>query len=47
MSWEEGGLLSDGGVAAGDAMLGLVGLVQQRVREQFGVQLECEVRIIR
>jgi len=28
-------------------MLRLIELVQERVREQFGVELECEVRIVR
>ncbi len=35
------------GGATCDDMLHLIELVQERVREQFGVELECEVRIVR
>lgn len=40
-----GFLINRGGATCGD-MLRLIELVQRRVREQFGVELECEVRII-
>lgn len=35
------------GGATCDDMLRLIELVQNRVREQFGVELECEVRIVK
>ncbi|MDO4270763.1 MAG: UDP-N-acetylmuramate dehydrogenase [Eubacteriales bacterium] len=41
-----GFLINRGGATCGD-MLRLIELVQQRVRAQFGVELECEVRIVR
>ena len=47
VSEKHAGFLINRGGATCDDMLRLIELVQQRVREQFGVQLECEVRIIR
>lgn len=47
VSEKHAGFLINRGGATCDDMLRLIGLVQQRVREQFGVDLECEVRIIR
>ena len=41
------GFLINRGGATCDDMLHLIELVQKRVKEAFGVQLECEVRIIR
>lgn len=47
VSEKHAGFLINRGGATCDDMLRLIEFVQQRVREQFGVQLECEVRIIR
>ena len=47
VSEKHAGFLINRGGATCDDMLRLIELVQQRVREQFGVQLDCEVRIIR
>lgn len=47
VSEKHAGFLINRGGATCDDMLRLIELVQQRVREQSGVELECEVRIIR
>lgn len=47
VSEKHAGFLINRGGATCDEMLRLIELVQNRVREQFGVSLECEVRIIR
>ena len=47
VSEKHAGFLINRGGATCEDMLRLIELVQQRVREQFGVELECEVRIIR
>lgn len=47
VSEKHAGFLINRGGATCDDMLHLIELVQQRVKEAFGVQLECEVRIIR
>ena len=47
VSEKHAGFLINRGGATCDDMLRLIELVQQRVKEKFGVQLECEVRIIR
>lgn len=47
VSEKHAGFLINRGGATCDDMLRLIELVQQRVRAQFGVELECEVRIIR
>lgn len=47
VSEKHAGFLINRGGATCDDMLRLIELVQQRVREQFGVELECEVRIVR
>ena len=47
VSEKHAGFLINRGGATCDDMLRLIELVQQRVKEAFGVQLECEVRIIR
>ena len=47
VSEKHAGFLINRGGATCDDMLRLIELVQQRVRAQFGVRLECEVRIIR
>ena len=47
VSKKHAGFLINRGGATCEDMLRLIELVQQRVREQFGVELECEVRIIR
>lgn len=47
VSEKHAGFLINRGGATCDDMLRLIELVQQRVHEQFGVELECEVRIIR
>lgn len=46
VSEKHAGFLINRGGATCDEMLRLIELVQQRVREQFGVDLECEVRIV-
>nr|WP_297174026.1 UDP-N-acetylmuramate dehydrogenase [uncultured Agathobaculum sp.] len=46
VSEKHAGFLINRGGATCDDMLRLIELVQQRVQEQFGVKLECEVRII-
>lgn len=47
VSEKHAGFLINRGGATCDEMLRLIELVQQRVRERFGVELECEVRIVR
>ena len=47
VSEKHAGFLINRGGASCDDMLRLIELVQSRVREAFGVELECEVRIIR
>lgn len=47
VSEKHAGFLINRGGATCDEMLRLIELVQQRVREKFGVELECEVRIVR
>ncbi len=47
VSEKHAGFLINRGGATCEEMLRLIELVQQRVREKFGVELECEVRIIR
>ena len=47
VSEKHAGFLINRGGATCDDMLRLIELVQERVREQFGVELECEVRIVR
>lgn len=47
VSEKHAGFLINRGGATCEDMLRLIALVQRRVREQFGVELECEVRIIR
>lgn len=47
VSEKHAGFLINRGGATCDDMLHLIELVQKRVKEAFGVQLECEVRIIR
>ena len=47
VSEKHAGFLINRGGATCDDMLHLIELVQERVREQFGVELECEVRIVR
>lgn len=47
VSEKHAGFLINRGGATCDEMLRLIELVQQRVRERFGVDLECEVRIVR
>ena len=47
VSEKHAGFLINRGGATCDDMLRLIELVQQRVKEKCGVQLECEVRIIR
>lgn len=47
VSEKHAGFLINRGGATCDDMLRLIELVQQRVQDQFGVKLECEVRIIR
>ena len=47
VSEKHAGFLINRGGATCDDMLRLIELVQKRVREQFGVELECEVRIVR
>lgn len=47
VSEKHAGFLINRGGATCDDMLRLIELVQQRVREKFGVELECEVRIVR
>ena len=44
VSEKHAGFLINRGGATCDDMLRLIELVQNRVREQFGVELECEVR---
>ena len=47
VSEKHAGFLINRGGATCDDMLRLIELVQNRVREQFGVELECEVRIVK
>lgn len=47
VSEKHAGFLINRGGATCDDMLRLIELVQQRVHEKFGVDLECEVRIVR
>lgn len=47
VSEKHAGFLINRGGATCDEMLRLIELVQQRVHEKFGVDLECEVRIVR
>ncbi|MBD9068676.1 MAG: UDP-N-acetylmuramate dehydrogenase, partial [Butyricicoccus sp.] len=47
VSEKHAGFLINRGGATCDDMLRLIELVQERVREQFGVELECEVRIVK
>ena len=47
VSEKHAGFLINRGGATCDDMLHLIELVQERVREQFGVELECEVRIVK
>ena len=47
VSEKHAGFLINRGGATCEDMLRLIELVQNKVREQFGVSLECEVRIIR
>lgn len=47
VSEKHAGFLINRGGATCEEMLRLIELVQQRVREKFGVELECEVRIVR
>ena len=47
VSEKHAGFLINRGGASCEDMLQLIALVQDRVREQFGVSLECEVRIIK
>lgn len=47
VSEKHAGFLINRGGATCDDMLRLIETVQQRVHEKFGVELECEVRIIR
>ena len=47
VSEKHAGFLINRGGATCDDMLRLIELVQSSVREQFGVELECEVRIVR
>ena len=47
VSEKHAGFLINRGGATCEDMLRLIELVQQRVRDQFGVELECEVRIVR
>lgn len=47
VSEKHAGFLINRGGATCDEMLRLIELVQQRVCEKFGVELECEVRIVR
>lgn len=46
VSEKHAGFLINRGGATCDDMLRLIELIQNRVREQFGVELECEVRIV-
>lgn len=46
VSEKHAGFLINRGGATCDEMLRLIELVQQTVRERFGVELECEVRIV-
>ena len=46
VSEKHAGFLINRGGATCDDMLRLIALVQQRVRERFGVSLECEVRMV-
>ena len=47
VSEKHAGFLINRGGATCDDMLRLIELVQNKVREQFGVELECEVRIVK
>lgn len=47
VSEKHAGFLINRGGATCDDMLRLIELVQERVRKQFGVELECEVRIVK
>ena len=47
VSEKHAGFVINRGGATCDDVLRLIELIQTRVREQFGVELECEVRIIR
>ncbi len=47
VSEKHAGFLINRGGATCDDMLRLIELVQDKVREQFGVELECEVRIVK